>query len=50
MNKAHVIEITKACKVAFMKTRDSLVVPYREKRVNWEKVQDGENLFFKAFS
>ena len=29
LNKAHVIEITKACKVAFMKARDSFVVRYR---------------------
>ena len=50
LNKAHVIEITKACKVAFMKARDSFVVQYREKRVNWEKKPDGEKFFFKASS
>ena len=47
LNKAHVIEITKACIVAFMKARNSLVVPCREKRVNWKKTEYGENLFFK---
>ena len=50
LNKAHVIEITKACKVAFMKARESFVVWYREERVNWENKQDGGNLFFKASS
>ena len=39
LNKAHVIEITKACKVAFMEARDSFVVRYREERVNWEKTE-----------
>ena len=44
------IEITKACTVAFMKARNSLVVRCREKHVNWKKrkTEDGENLFFKA--
>ena len=42
------IEIAKACKVAFMKARDSFVVRYRKERVNWKKKQDGKNLFFKA--
>ena len=37
LNKAHVIEVTKACKVAFMKARDSFVVWYREEGVNWGK-------------
>ena len=37
LNKAHVIEITKACKVAFMKARESFVVQYREERINWQK-------------
>ena len=37
MNKAHVIEITKACKVALMKARESLIVRNREERVNWKK-------------
>ena len=31
------IEMTKACKVAFMKGRDSFVVRYREERVKWKK-------------
>ena len=35
LNKAHVVEITKACKVTFMKVRDSFVVRYREDGVNW---------------
>ena len=50
LNKAHVIEITKVRKIDFMKARDSLVVRYREERVNWGggRGQDGENLFFKA--
>ena len=48
--KTHVIEITDACKVPFMKARDSFVFRYIEERVNWKKKQDGENLFFKASS
>ena len=50
LNKAHVIEIKKACKVAFMQARESVVVRYREELVNWKKRQDGGNLFFKASS
>ena len=50
MNKAHVIEITKACTVALMKARNSLVVHCRKKHVNWQKTKDGENLFFKAIA
>ena len=45
------IEITKACTVAFMKTRNSFIVRCREKHVNCKKkkkTEDGENLFFKA--
>ena len=49
LNKAHVIKITKACKVVFMKARDSLVVRYRE-NVSIGKKQVSENLFFKASS
>ena len=37
MNAALVIKVTKACKVAVMKARNSLVVRCREKHVNWEK-------------
>ena len=37
-NKAHVMEITEACGVAFMKT-NSLVVRCREKCVNWGRKQ-----------
>ena len=43
-HKAHVIEITKACIVAFIKARNSLVVWCREKK----ETVDGENVFFKA--
>ena len=51
LNKAHEIEITNACTVAFMKARDSLVFLCREKRVNWKKkTETGENLFFKALA
>ena len=54
LNKGHVIEITKACKVAFMKARDSFVGLYREERVIWEKKkqkkQDDKNLLFKISS
>ena len=51
LNKAHVIEITKACKVAFMKARDSFVIRYREERVKLNKVNTKvKNLFFKASS
>ena len=43
------IEITKACTVAFMKAINSLVVRYGEKDINWKKKQkNGENLFFKG--
>ena len=44
--KAHVIEMTKACIVPFMKSRNSLIVSCREK----EKTEDGENVFFKALA
>ena len=37
LNKAHVVEITKAYKVAFTNARDSFVVRYREERVNWRE-------------
>ena len=50
LNKAHVIEITNAFTVAFMKARNSLVVHCREKHVNWQETKDGENLFFKAIA
>ena len=40
------IEITKACILAFMKARNSLVVRCREKK----KTEDGENVFFKALA
>ena len=50
MNKAHVVEVTKACTVAFMKGRNYLVIRCREKHGNWKKSDDGENLFFKALA
>ena len=50
MNKAHAIEITKAHTIAFMKTRNSLVVRCRKKRVNWKKTGDSENLFVKTLA
>ena len=39
LNKAHVIEITKACTVTFMKARNSLIVQCGEEHVSWEKKQ-----------
>ena len=44
------IEITKACTVAFTKAGNSLVVQGREKHVNWKKTEDGENLLVKALA
>ena len=46
LNKAHKIEITKACIAAFMKAINSLVVWCREKK----KTEDAENVFFKALA
>ena len=46
LNKAHDIEITKACTVAFMKSRNSLVVWCRV----WKKTEVGEYLFFKTLA
>ena len=37
LNKAHIVEITKAYKVAFTNARDSFVVRHREERVNWRE-------------
>ena len=51
LNKAHVIEITKACKVAFMKARDSFVIRYREEHEKLNKINTKVKiLFFKASS
>ena len=47
LNKAQVIEITKAHKVAFMKARDSLIVQYIEERVNWKKKRMVKIYFLK---
>ena len=41
------IEITKACKVAFMKARESFVVRYREETCQLEKNRMVEIYFFK---
>ena len=46
-NKAHVIEITKACKVTFMKERDSSVIRYRENVWIGEKNRTVEIYSFK---
>ena len=42
------IEIAKACTVAFMKARNSLAVRCRERNLSIGKIKegDGENLFF----
>ena len=37
-------------KVAFTKAKNFLVVRCIEKRVNWKKTKDGENIFFKALA
>ena len=44
------IEMTKACTVAFIKARNSLVAQCREKHVNWKIIEDGENLFFETLA
>ena len=46
LNKAYVIEITKACAVAFMKARNSFVVRCREKHANWKKTEDMVKIYF----
>ena len=43
LNKAHVIEITKAHTIAFMKSRNSLLVQYSEKKKEY-----GVNLFLNS--
>ena len=43
LNKAHVIEITKACTVAFMEARNSLVFYFSEMK----KTEGGEMCFLK---
>ena len=47
MSKAHVIEITKAPSIVFIKSINSLVVQCKERE---KKTEDGVNLFFKAFA
>ena len=37
LNKVHVIEKTKASTVAFMKSRNSMVIRCRQETVNWKK-------------
>ena len=46
LNKVHVIEITQARRVAFMKVSNLLVVWRRERK----ETEDGKNLFFKALA
>ena len=46
---ARATEITKACTVAFMKARNSLVVQFR-KIGKKKKTENGENIFFKALT
>ena len=46
LNKVHVIEITQARTVAFMKVRNLLVVWCRDRK----ETEDGKNLFFKALA
>lgn len=45
-NRAHVIKIKRTCTVTFMKTRNSLIVRCKAKRVNWKK-QKTMKMFFK---
>ena len=45
LNKVHLIEITKAFAVAFMKARNPLVVVVRCRER--KKTEDGENYFLK---
>ena len=47
LNEAHVIEITKACTVTFMKARNPLVFQWRGGRVNWEKNKKVKIYFLK---
>ena len=42
------IEITNTCTVAFMKTRNYLVVRCREKPFNWTKTEDRKNILCNA--
>ena len=48
LNKTHVVEITKACTVAFMKKGNSLFDVERNMSIGKKKTENGENLFFKA--
>ena len=50
LNGAHVIEITKACIVAFMKARNFSAVQCREKRMNWKKKQKMVKIHFRSTS
>ena len=42
------IKIKKTCTAVFMKTKNSLVVPWREKYANWNKSRGPWKLFFNA--
>ena len=53
MNVAHVIEIIKTSRVAFMKARNSWVARCEEKRIKKKKKKkkkNGENVFFKTLA
>ena len=47
---AYVIETAKACTVALMEARHSLVIQCTEKCVNWQKTEGGENNWFRLTS
>ena len=44
------IEITKPCTAACLKTKNSLAVRCSEKHVNLKKTEDSENFLFKALA
>lgn len=50
LNGAHVIQIAKTCIAALMKARNFLICQCIEECVNWNKVEDGEEIFFKALA
>ena len=50
LNGAYVIEITKTCTLSLIKARKYLIFWCWEKRFNWKKTEDGEDMFFKESS
>ena len=44
------IQIAKTCIAALMKARNFLICQCIEECVNWNKVEDGEEIFFKALA